>query len=175
MQPVLTTQRLVLRPLTATDRMQLAEVFSGAGVRRYLFDNEEVSAETLDAIMDANLRRTAEGLGLWLIERNAGVIGCVVLHRDWPPTLATYPAFAGEIEVVIALVEEAWGKGYAREAVDTALAYAFEAFAAQRIVTLVDEPNERSRRLMQRCGFREIGAAQGPLHMNIAYELTRQP
>lgn len=172
MQPVLTTARLVLTPLTAADRETLADVFSGAGVRRYLFDNEEVSPETLDTIMDEDLRHGADGRGMWLIALDSLAIGCVVLHRDWPPTLATWPAFAGETEVVIALMETHWGKGYAREAVEAALAYACNKLGTRRIVTLVDEPNERSRRLMQRCGFREIGAAQGPLYMNIAYERT---
>jgi RimJ/RimL family protein N-acetyltransferase len=171
MQPVLTTRRLTLRPLSAADRERLADVFSGAGVRQYLFDNEEVSPETLDAIMDANLRRNRDGLGLWLIEHDGAVIGCVVLHRDWPPTLQTWPAFAGETEIVIALKEEHWGQGYAREAVEAALAYASGTLGTRRIVTLVDEPNERSRKLMQRCGFRQIGSAQGPLYMNVAYEL----
>lgn len=172
MQPELTTQRLTLKPLIATDRGQLADVFRGPGVRQYLFDNEEVSPQTLDLIMTENLRRTAEGLGLWLIARDGAVIGCVVLHRDWPPTLQTWPAFAGETEIVIALREEHWGNGYAREAVEAALAYASGTLGTRRIVTLVDEPNERSRKLMQRCGFRQIGSAQGPLYMNVAYELT---
>jgi ribosomal-protein-alanine N-acetyltransferase len=170
MQPVLTTERLVLKPLAATDRGQLAEIFSGAGVRRFLFDNEEVSTETLDAIMAEDLRQSVDGRGMWLIAAGDSVVGCVVLHRDWPPTLATWPAFAGETEIVIALKEEHWGRGYAREAVEAALAYASDTLMTRRIVTLVDEPNERSRKLMQRCSFRQIGAAQGPLYMNIAYE-----
>jgi RimJ/RimL family protein N-acetyltransferase len=170
MQPVLTTERLVLKPLTAADRGRLADVFSGEGVRRYLFDNEEVSPQTLDTIMAEDLRQSADGLGMWLIAIDASVVGCVVLHRDWPPTLTTFPAFAGEVEVVIALKEAHWGKGFAREAVEAVLAHASDALGIRRIVTLVDEPNERSRRLMQRCGFHQIGAAQGPLYMNIAYE-----
>ena len=170
MQPVLTTERLILRPLTAADRDQLAGVFGGAGVRRYLFDNEEVSQETLDTIMAEDLRQGADGRGMWLIARDGGVIGCVVLHRDWPPTLTTWPAFAGETEIVIALMEEHWGRGYAHEAVEAALAYASDTLGIRRVVTLVDEPNQRSRKLMNRCGFQQIGAAQGPLHTNIAYE-----
>jgi RimJ/RimL family protein N-acetyltransferase len=170
MQPVLTTERLVLKPLTAADRGRLADVFSGEGVRRYLFDNEEVSPQTLDTIMAEDLRQSADGLGMWLIAIDASVVGCVVLHRDWPPTLTTFPAFASEIEIVIALKEEHWGHGFAREAAEAALAYASETLGARRIVTLVDEPNESSHRLMQRCGFRQIASAQGPLYLNIAYE-----
>jgi ribosomal-protein-alanine N-acetyltransferase len=170
MQPVLTSEHLILKPLAAADRGDLADVFSGAGVRRYLFDNEEVSPETLDAIMIEDLRQGSDGRGMWLIVLGDSVVGCVVLHRDWPPTLATWPAFAGESEIVIALKEEHWGKGLAREAVETALAYASATLGIRRIVTLVDEPNARSNRLMQRCGFHQIGSAQGPLYMNIAYE-----
>jgi RimJ/RimL family protein N-acetyltransferase len=47
-----------------------------------------------------------------------------------------------------------------------------DALNEPRLVALVDAPNLASRALMQRCGFREIGAAQGPYPITelIAYE-----
>jgi ribosomal-protein-alanine N-acetyltransferase len=174
MQPVLTTGRLKLKPLAADDGPRLGRVFAGAGVRRYLFDNEEVSPETVREIVEDNLRRRVSGFGLWLICRDESVIGCIGLHRASPQAVEIFPAFEGGIETIIALKEDAWGAGYARESLEAVLAYASNVLKQRRIVALVDVPNHASHALFRRCGFREIGAGQGPLYRAIAYERTMQ-
>lgn len=172
MQPRLTTQRLALTPLTAEDGPQLAVIFAGAGVRRYLFDNDDVSPETVTTIVADNMRRATEGLGLWLIAADGAVIGCIGLHRVLPSTVKAFPPLDGEIELAIALMEDHWGAGYASEALTTALTYASDILHARRIVVLIHVPNERSHALFQRCGFKEIGSCQGSLYPAIAYERT---
>jgi hypothetical protein len=52
------------------------------------------------------------------------------------------------------------------------LAYTSDVLKQRRIVALVDVPNRASHALFRRCGFREIGAGQGPLYRAIAYERT---
>jgi RimJ/RimL family protein N-acetyltransferase len=174
MQPTLTTPRLTLRPLAADDGPELARVFAGAGVRRYLFDNEEVSPDTLAVIVGESLRQRPNGLGLWLIDKDDGMIGCIGLHRAPPQTVKIFPMFDGEIEAIVALMEEHWGKGYAKEALEAALAYATDKLSARRIVAVIDVPNEKSRAVFLRCGFGPIGSGQGPLYAAIGYEkLTR--
>jgi ribosomal-protein-alanine N-acetyltransferase len=170
--PPLATPRLALRPLTDDDGPRLADVFAGAGVRRYLFDNEEVAPETVATIIRENLRRSAQGLGLWLIVKDDGVIGCVGLQRAPPNTVNIFPAFAGEMEMTIALKEDHWGFGYAGEALDAVLAHAANVLRQRRIVAVVDVPNHASHALFRRCGFRQIGSGQGPLYPAIAYERT---
>jgi RimJ/RimL family protein N-acetyltransferase len=169
-QPILSTPRLTLRPTAIEDGPLLTRVFAGAGVRRYLFDNEEVAPEAVDAIVRESLRQSTNGLGLWLIVRDGAVMGCIGLHRAPPATVKIVPAFEGEIEAVVALMEEHWGAGYAREALDAVLAYASKVLDARRVVAVIDVPNERSHALFQHSGFRNIGAGQGPLHAAIAYE-----
>jgi RimJ/RimL family protein N-acetyltransferase len=175
MQPALTPTRLVLRPLAADDGPHLADIFAGAEVRRYLFDNQEVPPASVAALVEENQARPAAGLGLWLICRDNHVIGCVGLQRVPPHTVEIYPAFEGEIETIIALKEDQWGAGYATEALGALLTYASDALNEPRLVALVDASNLASRALMQRCGFREIGAAQGlyPITELIAYESQR--
>jgi len=90
MQPVLSTPRLTLRPLAADDHSHLTRVFAGAEVRRYLFDNEEVPPATIVAIVEESLSHNASGLGLWLIRKGDGVIGCV--GRSGEPALASLVA-----------------------------------------------------------------------------------
>jgi hypothetical protein len=66
MQPALTPTRLVLRPLAADDSPHLSDIFAGAEVRRYLFDNQEVPPASIAALVEENLARRAAELGLWL-------------------------------------------------------------------------------------------------------------
>jgi RimJ/RimL family protein N-acetyltransferase len=67
-------------------------------------------------------------------------------------------------------MEEHWDKGYAREALEAALAHATETLKSRRVVAVIDVPNEKSHALFQRCGFSRIGSGQGPLYAAIAYE-----
>jgi RimJ/RimL family protein N-acetyltransferase len=170
MQPVLTTTRLVLRPLAGDSGPELADVFAGVGVRRYLFDDEEVAPELLDSIVEINLRGSAEGLGLWLVCRDDSVIGCIGLNRVSPQAADIFPAFEGQIEIIIALKEDQWGAGFATESLNVVLAYVSTTLKHRRIVALVDIPNRASHALFQRCGFRAIGSGQGPVYRAIAYE-----
>lgn len=169
-QPTVRTARLTLRPVASEHASLLAHVFAGAGVRRYLFDNEEVAPETVSAIVAESLRQSANGLGLWLIANAGDVVGCIGLHRAPPATVKIVPAFDGEIEAVVALAETHWGSGYAKEALDAVLAYATDVLKARRVVAVIDVPNERSHALFKRSGFRQVGSGQGPLYEAIAYE-----
>jgi RimJ/RimL family protein N-acetyltransferase len=67
------------------------------------------------------------------------------------------------------------GRRIRDKALGALLTYASDALNEPRLVALVDAPNFASRALMQRCGFREIGAAQGlyPITELIAYESQR--
>lgn len=173
MQPLLTTPRLVLRPLAGNDGPHLEHIFASADVRRYLFDNEEVPPERIAAAVDENLARRASGLGLWLIDKDGDIIGCVALQFVSPHSARIFPALEAEIEPIIALKPDQWREGYATEAMAAILAYASDVLKRRRVVALVDAPNASSRALMQRCGFTEIDAAQGPVGQLIAYERVR--
>ncbi len=49
----------------------------------------------------------------------------------------------------------------------------FGTLGLTRIVAVVDEPNTRSRRLIERAGFVRTGDAVGPLHRLVLYECRR--
>ena len=59
----------------------------------------------------------------------------------------------GEMEVGWRLREDAWGKGYAREAAIATLDLAFDRFGAEQVVALTVEPNAGSWGLMKRLGM----------------------
>lgn len=62
--------------------------------------------------------------------------------------------------------EKEQGRGYMKEAVNLAVAYAFEELELHRIeaTTLID--NERSQRVLRNCGFKELGICEKYLYIN---------
>src|SRR5271170_3416114 len=70
---VLTTERLVLRPVTAHDHAGLLTHWTLPDVRRFLFDGEALSAaEVTDTIQDSTRDFAAVGYGIWLIQEEHG-------------------------------------------------------------------------------------------------------
>lgn len=62
--------------------------------------------------------------------------------------------------------EKEQSKGYMKEAVNLAVAYAFEELELHRIeaTTLID--NEKSQRVLRNCGFKELGISERYLYIN---------
>ena len=78
---------------------------------------------------------------------------------------------AGGIEPIIALYPEYWGQGLATEAMNSLIGYARVSLELSELVAAVDEPNTRSHRLMESCGFVPAGRTQGPANELILYRL----
>src|SRR5215813_11294118 len=69
MRCVLQTARLRLRPLEAADADVFGALCNEPGVRRYLFDDEPVSAALVHEILSRSDRDFAtRGFGIWLLE-----------------------------------------------------------------------------------------------------------
>lgn len=93
----------------------------------------------------------------WLVERKADgghlsgeVLGfCGLKRADAPGSTVT-----GAMEIGWRFREDAWGKGYAREAAEAAMNAGFEAFGADEIVALTVIDNRPSWGLMIRLGMK---------------------
>src|ERR1700751_5067980 len=65
---VLTTQRLVLRPVTTGDHAALLMHWTAPDVREFLFDGEILSSATISQVIaDGERNFAAAGYGLWLV------------------------------------------------------------------------------------------------------------
>jgi [ribosomal protein S5]-alanine N-acetyltransferase len=70
---ILTTERLVLRPVTPEDHPRLLHHWTAPDVRRFLFDGSApTSVEITEAIEESTRDFAAAGYGLWLICRPGG-------------------------------------------------------------------------------------------------------
>ncbi|HSK99840.1 MAG TPA: GNAT family N-acetyltransferase [Rubrobacteraceae bacterium] len=149
--PVLETERLVLRPLSAADAAALYRISNDPAVRRYLWDDRPVSRATIEEVVTQSARLfSEEGLGLFGIrlQDSEEVVGFCGFAR-----------LAGmeEVEIVYELDPELWGRGLATEAARACLGYAFGEVGLERIIAGTDRPNAASLRLIEKLGMRSIG------------------
>jgi len=146
---VLETSRLSLRRLTLDDAEFIFGLVNQPSWLRFIGDK---NVRNLD---DArNYLRTGPldmyqrfGFGMFMVERkDDGVaIGtCGLLKRDILP----------EPDVGYAFLPEHWGQGYAFEAASAVLEYGHYAHELMRIVAIVNPGNERSIRVLERCGMK---------------------
>lgn len=92
------------------------------------------------------------GFCFWAMERkeDGALLGfCGLKRADAPGSTVT-----GAMEIGWRMREDAWGRGYAKEAATAALAAAFETFGADEVVALTVEGNTASWGLMKRLGMR---------------------
>ena len=84
-----------------------------------------------------------------LVENNE-MIGTMGLHHvDFRHGTATTGSFIGK--------KECWDKGYGTEAKMLLLEYAFNTLNLRKICSIVYDFNKRSKRCMEKCGYREEG------------------
>jgi ribosomal-protein-alanine N-acetyltransferase len=161
MLPVLATQRLRLVPMTGADLDRLHALLVLPDVRRFLCDDRVLPREAVSSLLASWSAFGAQGLGLWCLLAGEGWIGCIGLLPVTGASLVARPDFAGEAEPVVALHPGRFGQGFATEALQAALGYAFGTLRRQRLVALADLPNAASLAMLHRAGFREIGRAPG--------------
>jgi len=119
------------------------------------------------------------GFGLWAIEI-PGVASFVGFAGLAVPGFSAH--FTPCVEVGWRLAVEHWGRGYATEAAQLALAYGFGTLALSEIVSFTSAMNHRSRGVMERLGMHRDPAddfdyptlpAGHPLRPHVLYRLER--
>ena len=106
----LRTKRLTLRPVSATDVLELHELWTSAGVRRYLWDDEIISLERTRAAVDESGRLfQRHGYGLWA-GRHVSTTTLIAFAGFW------YFREPPELELLYGVRESLWRQGYAVEA-----------------------------------------------------------
>ncbi|GKX57411.1 GCN5 family N-acetyltransferase [Leminorella grimontii] len=175
----ITTERLRLRQWTPADREPWANMLADPRVMAYFPAPLDRTAS--DAFADRCQAGIVErGWGFWAVERlsDGRFIGMVGLNV--PP--AALP-FSPCVEIGWRLAHDCWGKGYAFEAANGALAAGFERLGLSEIVAFTTLQNRRSRALMERLGMRPspqeefdhpMLTADSPLLKHCLYRLSKE-
>lgn len=172
MIPVLTTERLVLRPFTPDDLdalivLHAEESFWWYPLRRGM--SEEETSAFLDRVIE---RYDTDGFGLEALEDRAsgtmiGWAGLAVPHF--------LPEILPAVEVGWRLAASSRGRGLATEAGSAAVDWGFTEGGLERIVSIYEPENEPSGRVMERLGFTYERTTTGPRGRTVSVtELTRQ-
>lgn len=150
--PILTTDRLTLRPMTMADAGDLFAVFSDPAVVRYWsaepWTSVAFAQESIGRALDSYRDRSEVRLGIALRDTDA-LIGTVNLHHFFPKNR--------RCEIGYALGSPHWGKGYATEALEAAIDYGFHELHLNRIEADIDPRNAASAGVLERMGFRKEG------------------
>jgi [ribosomal protein S5]-alanine N-acetyltransferase len=159
---VLTTQRLVLRPVTIRDHAALLAHWAAPDVRRFLFDGVMPSpAEVSGAIEDSTRDFAAAGYGLWLIQEKD--------RTDLVGTAGLRPLEDLGLEVFYSLAPGSWGKGYATEAARAVVEHALGPLGLPEVLAEVDEGNAASLAVIERLGMTRFDVVPGLLGPMIRY------
>lgn len=146
------TAALDLRPSSPGDVDVLHSIWTDPRVRRFLFDDREISREEARGFLDRSEECFGEkGYGLWLFfeKGTAAVAGFVGLLLS--------PA--GEPSLIFGTRPDLWGRGYASGAASAVLAHAFDSLRLPRVLADVDEPNRASIRVLEKLGMRRTRRA----------------
>jgi [ribosomal protein S5]-alanine N-acetyltransferase len=162
---VLTTGRLVLRPVRAADHAALLAHWAAPDVRRFLFDGVLLSAaEITQAVEDSARDFAASGYGLWVIEEKD--------RTDLVGTAGLRPLEDLGLEIFYSLAPGSWGRGYATEAACAVLEYALGPLGLPEVLAEVDEGNLASIAVIERLGMTSFEVAPGLLGPMIRYRRT---
>lgn len=103
-------------------------------------------------------------------------IGFVGLH-DQPTQFSFSPC----VEIGWRLGQAFWGKGYAPEAANAALAFAFDQLKLEKVVSFTTLDNKKSQKVMEKIKMRKITEFQHPvldidhpLSWHVLYEISKQ-
>ena len=173
----LETPRLVLRKLRFEDLYDCYErLMSDGEVTKYLsFEPHQDIGETL-AELEGTLERYDQG----------GCCRWAIANREDDGFLGVFELLDlneadGSCTFSCMLAEEAWGQGYAAEAMEAAFRYATEELGVKKIVADHMAPNAAAGRAMEKAGMTMAGVIPGKyekqgMHRDaICYELNLGP
>jgi len=143
----LETERLILRPMNESDIDDVFEMRRNDEIMRFIREPVVSRKEAEDWINMISSRWAKEKIGFCsVIERAsgkfAGWCGLWRLKEN------------NEIEIGYAIAKDFWKKGYASEAAEAVLNYAFNEIGLEMVVAVARPENKGSRRVMEKNGMK---------------------
>jgi RimJ/RimL family protein N-acetyltransferase len=170
---VLSTERLVLRPVTGDDHPALLAHWTEPDVRQYLFDGASLSsAEVAETIEESIGDFAAHGYGIWLIELGSGTGSGPSPGPGLVGTAGLRPLEESGLEIFYSLAPGAWGHGYATEAARAVVEFALGSLGLPEVLAEVDEGNAASVAVVKRLGMTPYAVVPGVLGPMTRYRTT---
>ncbi|MDR3689694.1 MAG: GNAT family N-acetyltransferase [Fimbriimonas sp.] len=141
------TERLVARRLVAEDAAAMAAIYGDSEAMKYVGDSRpltpEICAHWVD-VTNRNFERRGYGMIALIRKTDGAMVACAgIVHPDQQE----------EPEVKYALRRDAWGAGYATEAVCGLVRYAEEHLALRWMQSTVHPDHAASQRVLSKASF----------------------
>ena len=170
---MLSTERLVLRPVTADDHAALLAHWMQPDVRRFLFDGAPLSSAEVAETVEASIGDfAAHGYGIWLIELGSGTGSGPSPGTGLVGTAGLRPLEESGLEIFYSLAPAAWGHGYATEAARAVVEFALDSLGLPEVLAEVDEGNAASVAVVKRLGMTPYAVVSGVLGPMTRYRTT---
>ncbi|MBT8233381.1 MAG: GNAT family N-acetyltransferase [Saprospiraceae bacterium] len=147
MQPIIETERLVLREITVDDEEVMFKLHSNPLVQKYTGESVVESLEEMKKAIESRIIDYKKyGYGRWATTMKEGnqFVGWAGL---------AYLEEFDEIDLGYRFLPEFWGMGIATEVSRAILHYGFETLKLKRIVAIALEENKASFRVMEKVGM----------------------
>jgi RimJ/RimL family protein N-acetyltransferase len=148
MQHIITSARLVLRPVHMAEVAELHALLVHEDVRRYLTDGVAMSRTWVEGIIrDSTVSFAERGLGLWAAREPEAhmIIGITGFRAFYDPPV---------LELLYALRPSHWHRALATEMARAVIDYAFRHAGLREVHASADAPNQASIRVLERLGMR---------------------
>lgn len=183
MKLVFESERLLFRPLEDSDLDLTIAQWTDPDVARFAV-GKTYSEDVLRGQMPFVTRRCAGGcIGNWCVIEKAtreklGTINFLPMpvaldDTDWDLVVGD-DIPKGLIELGYIFRKSAWGKGYATEACRRLLKFAYEESPLQEVIASIENGNEASRRVLEKCGFTDIGMIEAYGAPSPGFRITKQ-
>ena len=147
---VLETERLLLRHLAPADLDALYALYRDPEIRQFYPEGDLTLDETraeLEWFLNGHPRHPELGLWATVLKSTGKFIGrCGLLPWELEGQ--------HEVEVAYLIARTHWGQGLGTEAAQGVLDYGFTQLNLPRLVCLIDEANEASKRVAEKIGMR---------------------
>lgn len=169
---ILTTERLVMSPVTLADHDDLLALWADADFTRHITGRPMTSEEVWFRLLRDLGQWAVDDYGSWTIRRatDGAYLGNVSIldHRRLIEPAMTDP------ELGWGLSPTFHGEGFAREALQAALAWADARLTATRTVCMISPENLASLKLAARVGYRPYANATYKDHPVQLFERPRR-
>jgi RimJ/RimL family protein N-acetyltransferase len=157
MSPILTTERLLLRPFTLTDAPFVIALLNSEAWLAYIGDRQVHTTEAAEKYLaNGILKQYADcgyGLSVVALRESGEAIGmCGIVHR---PTLPLP-------DIGFAFLPDFTGQGFAYEMAHATLLHAQTVWQLPTILAIVLPANVRSISLLEKLGFQFVEPIQMP-------------
>jgi RimJ/RimL family protein N-acetyltransferase len=166
--PKIVTKRLILRGFQEEDLDAYAQICADAEVMQYIGTGKTLNrSESWRGMAMLLGHWQLRGYGMWAVENRQtgemlGRVGCLQ-PEGWL-----------DFEIGWTIVRQHWGCGFATEAGQAAIAFAFEELQRSHIISLIRPANLASRRVAEKLGEKLVGSTEVSGNEAVIYKITQE-